>query len=398
MPQTSFPYQGSSNERALVLDLLNKNLQYEFADNTIWKKLMGAKGEYAPILHVNDFNQSNGDTVKLPFLPQLDGAGKAGDTALEGQEEALRYSYTTCYINQRRHAAAEGGRMSQQRAPFDVLSDIKKIEQVWADQKFEDDIFATVYFGYPDHIMGATANDCPYIGAGGAIPPRYWDCADEGNNTATYSSTAATHVTNIQTAEGTLANVDTDKFTPNILEGTGVKLRTQLAQPINFNGYYGFVGVIHPYQTAQLRKNATWWDANINAAPRDAMDNPVFAGLKGGFIVGMWNNILLIESTKVGAGNPSRSFSAPVITSGSSNGANVRRAIFMGAGAVGVAQRSGTPALEMKNDFDYNSYTGVEIYNIYGAVRGQYTTDDGKSTIYSQNLRVVSTYSPAVTI
>ncbi len=390
--------------RTLVVDVLNKQLQREYLNYSVWAPFIGKMGSKSPVIWLTDLSKQSGDTIQVPMLAGLTADGIGGDATLEASEEALVYRAQTVYVNQIRHAVLEAGAMSRQRSPFDVLSDGKKNLTEWYGAMIDKQLFNTVYFGWPDHIAAA-ATTYGGLAINSSVPvcPRYWYCADSTNNSITYSATTATYQTAIETAEGTLDNVSTDMMSPNVLESVATLLRTMNCPPIQFKGFTGYIGFIHPYQTQQLRKHETFYDALKDATPRDAKGNPIFAGLAGGNVVGYWNGIMLIESNNVGSGlGTQRGLNiSDEVTSGLTNGANVRRAIFMGSNAVAVAEAM-KPNLVTKADFDYYNKTGIAIRGIWGATRAEFASLSSYAisgvTAYTQNLMVVSTYSPAVVI
>jgi N4-gp56 family major capsid protein len=388
----------TSYRTGYVLDIASKKLRIEAANKSVFSQFMGKKGDMSPIIVQNEFKTINGDTVNVQLLANLTGAGKAGSEELEGSEEAQKYHKQAVYINLLRHAVKDEGEMSEQRTPQDTIENGRKNLGTWWKNRFDLDMFNTIYYGYPDHIAGATASGGYAVNSSAAVPPRYWDVADEANNAATYSATPATHVTNIQTAEGTLSNVDTDFFSPALVEGEATKLEEGNAEKIEVGGFVGYLCIAHPRQIHQLRLNEKWFAAMKDAMPRDEKGNPLFRGVNGASILGMWDGVIIMSSNFVQSGAPTRNYSAGVITSGNTNGAYVRRAVFMGAGAVAVAVKDANPRLIPKNDFDYYLKRGVAISGIWGSARADYKSFDGNDTIISQNLRVVSTYSPATTI
>jgi len=391
--------------RTLVVDVLNKKLQREYLNYSVWAPFIGKMGERSPVIWLTDLTKQSGDTIQVPCLAALTGDGVAGDVEIEGSEEFLTYRAQTVYINQIRHAIKEHGAMSRQRSPFDVLSDGKKNLQEWyAQTHLDKQLFNTVYYGWPDHIAAAEATYGGLnINSGALVCPRYWYCADSANNAITYSATADTYESAIETAEGTLGNNAEDLMSPNVLESVAAILRVMNCPKASFKGFEGYIGFIHPYQTAQLRKHETFFTAMANATPRDAKGNPIFAGLQGGNVVGYWNGIMLIESNNVqdGQGAARGMGLTDELLSGASNGANVRRAIFMGSNAIAIAEAM-KPNLVTKSDFDYFNKTGIAIRGIWGAVRAEYAALASYAisgvTTYTQNLMVVSTYSPAVVV
>jgi N4-gp56 family major capsid protein len=177
-------------------------------------------------------------------------------------------------------------------------------------------------------------------------------------------------------------------------------LKVENIQEVNFNGFQGYIAIIHPYQTAQLRTNTSWFDAHMNAGPRDEHNNLIFKGHMANNAVGLWNNIMLFESNKVHAGDQSEWTDLISGDSGSntveidSSAGDVRRALFFGQNAVSLAVGK-DPSIITKKDFDYFEHQGEAVNAIFGMERFEPLIDTSATDIVSQGMMVLSTFSPA---
>ena len=79
-----------------------------------------------------DLNKDKGDSVRFFLRAQLVGRGVQGDAQLKGNEEKLTTYADNVIIDQRRHAASAGGRMSRQRVPFNVRRECMDGLSDWA--------------------------------------------------------------------------------------------------------------------------------------------------------------------------------------------------------------------------------------------------------------------------
>lgn len=397
---TGYNYPGQSSYRAAVFTQYDRQLRQHFRDALVFNPLIGPEKSGLPIVQKNELKKKKGDTIRIFMKGYLSGLGKWGNNTMEEYEEVLQYYYKDVHVNQMRNAVIDDGAMSQQRGEFNIHDIASDALGEWFAQQLDDGIFNTIYYGWPPHILGPTAIKGYNINSGQLVPARYWFCADEANNSITYSSTAATYVARIQAAEASLSNTAADYFGPETLEGVSAKLKVLNIPPVKYKGWEGHIGIIHPYQTAQLRLNEKWFNANIQAGPRDLKGNPVFAGGMANGAIGMWNNIMLFESNKVHSGDQSTYTDLITAESASgtveidSNAADVRRAIFLGSGAVALGTAK-DPGITKKGDFDYNDKEGECVGAIWGAARSDYTSDDGNSTLISQGTLILSTYSPA---
>jgi len=97
----------------------SKIVAVEALDKTYIGQFIG-KGDDAVIQEKGDLNKDKGDSVRFFLRAQLVGRGVQGDAQLKGNEEKLTTYADDVVIDQRRHAASAGGRMSRQRVPFNV--------------------------------------------------------------------------------------------------------------------------------------------------------------------------------------------------------------------------------------------------------------------------------------
>src|SRR5690348_3398158 len=90
---------------------------------------------------LDDAEKSAGDTVNVGLRTQLAGAGIQGDGTLEGQAEALTTYADKLLIDQLRHAVNVGGRMTQQRVPFELREEARMGLQDWWAARFDLSFF-----------------------------------------------------------------------------------------------------------------------------------------------------------------------------------------------------------------------------------------------------------------
>ncbi|NQT02812.1 MAG: DUF4043 family protein, partial [Planctomycetes bacterium] len=241
---TGFDVPSATYSRKAVLTIGDKKLRKEYGDKMIFSNWMGesSKGELSPILYRNDLSKGKGDTLRMFHAPLLTGAGVAGDGQLTLAENTFVLGYNDVYVNQIRNAVTNVGKMSDQRGLFNVLEIARPALADWLAQLKEDYIIRCIYYKYAPHVNGHVAT---YYGlevnSGLSFPARRWFCADESNNGITYSATVGTHITNVEAGEATLSNVASDKFSPGILEGIGVKMRVLNIPRISFKGFSGYL-------------------------------------------------------------------------------------------------------------------------------------------------------------
>ena len=398
---TGYSYPGATYWRKGVYTLPDEALWMQTADRLVLAPFIGKEGSGLPFITKNETVKKKTDTIRLEMGGRLTGMGVFGNKALEGAEVAIPQYYADVYVNQIRQAWKDDGEMSRFRSRRDLKAMGIKALGTWMAEQIERYIFNAIEFKYAPNILSDIAYGYGYgVNTEVGTACKNWFCADGSNNNPTYSATPATFTAAISAAEVLLTNSEEDFFGPNVLEGVANKTKTLFFDPVQYKGFSGTIGFIHPNQTSQLRKNSDWFLANIHAMPPGENNNPIFTGRLANMAVGMWGDIMLFESTLVHSGNLSYYTDLLVTQSGNaqleidSNAASVYRAIFCGANAMAIAEAVALH-LEYKDDFDYNDKTGVACSSILGIQRPDFTSDDSNATLINQSSMVVSTYSPA---
>ena len=301
-------------------------------------KFMG-RGSDSVIQIKDDDLKDAGDRVRFTLRMQLTGAGVAGDATLEGKEEALSTFTDNLLIDQLRHATRSGGRMSEQRVPFDIREENRlALTDWWADR--------IDFWGF-NALAGNTAEtDLKYTGFNATTAP---------NADAFVFEQATTTMEASLTAASTTTLVMIDKAIER------AKTNTPPVRPVMVGGTPYYVMFLHPFQVFDMRRDtstAGWYDIQKAVlTARGNVDNPIFTGA-----LGIYNNTVLHESTRV-----------PTIT------ANVRRAIFCGAqsGLVAFSKlHSPTRMTWTEELFDYGNQLGVEAGMIAGLKKAVFNSLD----------------------
>lgn len=402
---SGFDYLGQTYRRAPVFTVPDMKIRQELTDKLIFSKMIGNSGngkdtaaDMAPIIWNRDLKKKKGDTIRQFLTPAITGIGISGDGTMYGNEQILDFAFVDTHINQVRQGVKTHGEASSQRGMIDILEQARPGLQSWYVQRFEEDILYTAYNGWSQNILGTFST---YFGLGKnsstSKPARYWYCADSVNNAIAFHATDATYINNIEAAETTLTDVASDRFSPDILEGVASIMHVDNFPLMSAMGFSGFMCVIHPYQLNQLRTNDTWFRANIHAGPRDLKQNPIFAGANNSGYVGEWNGMIIFVSNKITTSAPTASNGETLIDD--AGDADVRRAVFMGAGSITIAEGGefGTPNL-VYEESDYGNKKGVVIRSMYGMARTDYVLDTSGATEYRKNVVIVSTKSPATTV
>ncbi|HBC1012613.1 TPA: N4-gp56 family major capsid protein [Escherichia coli] len=81
----------------------------------------------APVVRITDLSKQAGDEVTFSVMHKLSRRPTMGDKRVEGRGENLSRSDFSLGINQGRHLVDAGGRMSQQRTKFNLISSAKTL-------------------------------------------------------------------------------------------------------------------------------------------------------------------------------------------------------------------------------------------------------------------------------
>ncbi|EAW1321500.1 N4-gp56 family major capsid protein [Salmonella enterica subsp. diarizonae] len=81
----------------------------------------------APVVRITDLKKERGDEVSFSIMHKLSKLPTMGDQRIEGRGEDLSRADFTLRIDQGRHLVDAGGRMSQQRTKFNLVSSAKTL-------------------------------------------------------------------------------------------------------------------------------------------------------------------------------------------------------------------------------------------------------------------------------
>lgn len=352
----------------MAVKLWAKRLFIEALRETFVDRFIGSDEKNSVVYMKDETSKSAGDTVTIGLRVQLQGSGTAGDAPLEGNEEALSIYATTLTIDQLRHAVRSGGKMSEQRVPFSVRQEaMDGLKDWWADR------IDTWFF---NQLSGYTPQgDVRYTGMQAVNAADSYHIA--------YVNGRANDQSLVSGDQLTLSSID--QAVARIKQNwAGIASGLVPIRPIKYKGGEYFVMFIHPNQTYQLRQQTSpgqWMDiqkARVQGS-EGSKNNPIF---EGGSFVGIYNQVVIHESTRVTMG---------VNNSNNNAIANVRRAVLAGAQAATIAtgRDEGTPEKVkwVEELFDYNNQLGVSAGLIAGLKKTTFNA-------YDFGTFVMPTYSP----
>jgi len=256
-----------------------------------------------------------GDTVSFDLCVQMRAKPTYGDARLEGKEESLKFYTDQVIIDQVRHAASAGGKMSRKRTAHDMRMIAKnRLGDYFA--RLTDELF----FMYLSGSRGINEDFIEDIGYTGFA-----------NNAFSAPDTAHQLYGGVVTSKATLTAADV--MTVTVVEKAANKAEMMQARtpttanmvPVSIGSDDCYVLLMSPFQEYSLRTNTStgqWIDIQKAAAASEGRKNPIFMGG-----LGMINSVVLHKHRNV------------IRFSDYGAGANVlaARALFMGRQAAVVA-------------------------------------------------------------
>lgn len=112
-----------------------------------FNELIG-KGSDSIVQMRTELGKGEGDNIKFGIRLPLTGEGIVGDDTVEGNEEKIRFRNFSMTIEELNHAVDTGGKMEEQRIPYDLMAEGKTGLQEWWSDKLSDALFA--------HLCGDT--------------------------------------------------------------------------------------------------------------------------------------------------------------------------------------------------------------------------------------------------
>ncbi len=317
-------------QKALYADV-SKEMYFEKLIDRSDVSSIGLRDETSPngvIQEITDLSKQQGDNITFGLSIKLTGSGVDGDAELEGNEEAITTYSETLTINQKRNAIRLTGKMDEKKAAYNMRSDAKNKLKIWLAETIQYDLFRKL----SGDIAQTFANtpDAP------AASRSVW----AGGQSATNALTAAMVMdTKVLSKARQVAQLASPKI-----------------RPVNVGGKKFYVAILHPYQSADLKKDPVW-----NQAQRDAQtrgdSNPIFTGS-----LGVWDQIVVHEHEDLYTGNDG-SGSAPIA-----------RAVLCGAQAGILAY--GGPSEWVEEPKDYRNKWAIACGRIWGAVKPMFNSKD----------------------
>ena len=263
-----------------------------------------------------ELKKDKGDSINIPLLMPLSGAGVNGDNTLEGNEEALIYRDFSVQLDQLRNAVRLTGKFDEQKTQINMRADAKAALSDWLATTIDKKIFDVL-------STDPTPGRVVYGGK--------------------------------QTAEGALTAADT--FNTDLI-GKAKRLamanEDTMVKPVRIDGADYYVMVIDQYQARDLQNDTKWLEAQQHANVRGEK-NPIFTGA-----LGLYNGVVIHQCNRVKRED---------------NGAGVMASHGLLLGAQAAVMAVGNDPEWNEDTFDYKNQTGFEFGRIFGIAKSQFKFD-----------------------
>ena len=319
------------------------------------RKFVGEDDE-SIIQRLTDLDSNAGDRVQFDLAAQLRGRPVVGDQRAKGTEESLKFYSDEVIIDQCRHPASAGGKMTQKRTLHQLRNVAKnRLSDYWA--RYIDEMM----FVYLSGARGANVGFIEPVGWGGHA----------GNAIQTPD---ANHIVFGGTATSFATITATDKMSRGAIEKASVKasmmqeVNPQSANmnPVDVEGEGRYVCVMSDFQEHDMRSatgSGEWLDIQKAAAASEGRNNPIFKGS-----LGMIKNVVLQSHQKV------------IRFTNAGAGANVAagRALFLGrqAGVVAYGTPGGLRFKWEEESDDYGNLTNINAGTIIGVKKTRFNNLD----------------------
>lgn len=343
MALTNFAALTNEQKTIWARDMWKQARDYSFLG-----KFLGT-GPNAVIQRITELKKSEkGTRAVITLVHDLVEDGVAGDTTLEGREEALSSSDQVIRIDQLRHANRNQGRMADQKSVVDFRTESRDVLAYWLADRIDQLAFLTLSGVTYDKKTNGASRVSELVNleyAADVTAPsanRYFNW-DASVNQLIAGNTA------------TIEAGDTPSY--KMLVAMKAKAKTQFIRGVKGTGgqemYHVFM---HPEGIRALMQDSDFL-SNMRYAGARGESNPLFAGYGNALMV---NGMLIHEFRHV--------FNTTGLAGGSKWGAGGalegQAVLMLGAQAMGFADIG--DATWEEETFDYKNAFGISTGKIFG--------------------------------
>jgi N4-gp56 family major capsid protein len=317
----------SASNAALQPALWRKQLFADVRDMLYMNRFIGAT-EQSMIQELEDLKKEAGSNISFGLGMKLSGSGIAGDTTLEGSEEAMVDYDEDVAINQLRHAVILTGKMDEKKNVYNMRTSAKNRLADWFAERIEAEIF--------DKLCGKASSTF--------------------SNTPTAAAASRSVFAGGQAAVGDVTS--TMKMDTKVLDKAKevAKLASPKVKPLRINGKEYYVAFLHTYDVTALKQDPVY-NQSVREAGQRGEDNPIFSGA-----VSNYNGIIIHEHDYV------------YRTNDGNTSAYVSRNVLCGQQAGVIAW--GEPVNWTEKSFDYGNQWGIACGAIFGVIKPLFNSVD----------------------
>lgn len=346
-----------------------------FREELFFKRFMGT-GENSIVQYITELKKTDtGTKAMIGLIPDLAGNGVVGDNELEGREEEMDAFWLEINIDLLRNAVKSKGKKSERASVFKARAEARDRLSRWR-ANIADELMILTASG-----IGYGYNNNGSVRSGTGDPLTALDFAAD--------VTAPTNNRHFNFDGSSLQTGDTSTVANTFLPKYGMivdlvaEARTRGVKPLRVNGQDHYVYLCHPKHFAQLKKDADFRDAIINAGARGDK-NPVFTGAT----VTM-DGLIIHTNNKV--------FNTSAATAGSKWGAggnvNGTRSLLMGCQALAFADINDNMTWEEEIK-DYGNRYGVAIGAFNGILKPKFKSRHDGDTVQDFGVMAINTFLP----
>lgn len=241
----------------------------------------------AVIQRKTELETGAGDRISFDLCVQMRNRPTYGDQRLEGKEESLKFYTDEVIIDQVRHAASAGGKMSRKRTAHDMRM-IAKNRLGDYFSRLVDELFF-MYLSGARGINQDFIEATDYTGFAG----NSFDAPDASHHLYGGSATSKASLTSGDKLTTTVIEKAINKA--EMMQALDPKVANMV--PVTNGADNQYVLLMSPFQEYDLRTNSTtgqWLDIQKAAATAEGRKNPIFLGG-----LGLLNNTVLHKHRNV---------------------------------------------------------------------------------------------------
>ena len=241
----------------------------------------------AVIQRKTELETGAGDRISFDLCVQMRNRPTYGDQRLDGKEESLKFYTDEVIIDQVRHAASAGGKMSRKRTAHDMRM-IAKNRLGDYFSRLVDELFF-MYLSGARGINQDFIEGTDYTGFAG----NSFDAPDASHQLYGGSATSKASLTTGDKLTTTVIEKAINKA--EMMQALDPKVANMV--PVTNGADNQYVLLMSPFQEYDLRTNSTtgqWLDIQKAAATADGRKNPIFLGG-----LGLLNNTVLHKHRNV---------------------------------------------------------------------------------------------------